>query len=159
MVWWVVLRTMYMYVCMYVCSCSTNQCSIVHSSTSWQRCETQVHFNDVVAPPAAEHGSGTDSCMYVCMYVSPFLWAWSCIVWLVQLKASTGARKGKIVVIENVGNLRLTCRSPGEKAVIEIMYKEIKGIWEFLYEKGDLADKGFAFLFNRVGKKFKCYWS
>ena len=54
---------------MYVCSCSTNQCSIVHSSTSWQRCETQVHFNDVVAPPAAEHGSGTDSCMYVCMYV------------------------------------------------------------------------------------------
>jgi hypothetical protein len=40
---------------------STNQFSIVHSSTPWQRCETQVHFNDVVAPPAAEHGSGTDS--------------------------------------------------------------------------------------------------
>ena len=98
-------------------------------------------------------------CMYVCMYVSPFLWAWSCIVWLVQLKSSTGASKGKIVVIENVGNLRLTCRSPGEKAVIEIMYKEIKGHWEFLYDKSDLADRGFAFLFNRVGKKFKCYWS
>ena len=59
--------------CMYVCSCSMNQCSIVHSSTSWQRCETQVHFNDVVAPPAAEHGSGTDSCMYVCMYVCVYL--------------------------------------------------------------------------------------
>ena len=58
---------------MYVCSCSMNQCSIVHSSTSWQRCETQVHFNDVVAPPAAEHGSGTDACMYVCMCV-PDLW-------------------------------------------------------------------------------------
>ena len=69
----------------------------------------------------------------------------------------TGASKGKIVVIENVGNLRLTCRKPGEKTFIEIMYKEIKGHWEFLYEKGDLADKGFAFLFNRVGKKFKCY--
>ena len=72
----------HVHVCMYVCSCSTNQCSIVHSSTSWQRCETQVHFNDVVAPPAAEHGSGTDSCMYVCMYVCTWfvvVYAWSAI--------------------------------------------------------------------------------
>jgi hypothetical protein len=73
------------------------------------------------------------------------------------LKSSTGTRKGKIVVIENVGNHRLTCRSPGEKEVIEIMYKQIKGNWDLIYDKSELFDKGFACFFRRVGKKLKCY--
>ena len=38
----------------------------IHSSTSWQRYETQVHFNDVVAHDFLHR---MYVCMYVCMYV------------------------------------------------------------------------------------------